>query len=479
MALNLHPPKEMDFTASNISDSWNKFKKSFNIYANAIDLFNTTKNTDAVRIGVLLHCMGEQGHLIFENIAWDNDGDDKKYEEVVKKFDAEFNPVKSITYERFKFNSCMQTLGQTFEDYITELKKLSNSCEFGELRDSLLRDRVICGIRDNTLRERLLRQEKLDLPKTIQLCKAAEITAVHVTEINSSDPIANSVEVNELRRSPGIINSVEINELRRSPGIIDNCKFCGESHSYGKAYCPAANKHCERCNKVGHISRLCYSSTPRVVKKKRYSNKNKKQINNLGLQAQEESENSDADFFIGRVLNEQNCTSKDWTHVLNIEDNPVQFKLDTGAQCNVLSQEAYDAIKTSAPHLALQENSSNLISFTGEQIKPKGKVSVKIKHGEKEHCLNFLVAGENCLLGLTSCIQLDLIRKQETPVYVDNINATHSRESLMNEFKDVFTGLGCLPTKHKIVIKEDYVPGYTPPRHFPELLRNKVKSELD
>ena len=120
MAINLHPPKEMDFTSSNIADSWSKFKKSFTIYGYAIDLFNTDKKDD-MRIGVILHCIGEQGQLIFENFVWDNDGDSKKYVEVIKKFDTEFNPMKNITYERFIFNSCMQEMGQSFEDYITEL----------------------------------------------------------------------------------------------------------------------------------------------------------------------------------------------------------------------------------------------------------------------------------------------------------------------------------------------------------------------
>ena len=37
-ALQLPPPKEMDFSSSNVSDSWTTFKKSFGTYSSAIEL---------------------------------------------------------------------------------------------------------------------------------------------------------------------------------------------------------------------------------------------------------------------------------------------------------------------------------------------------------------------------------------------------------------------------------------------------------
>ena len=110
--MNLHPPKEMDFVSSNMSDSWTRFKKAFTIYGHAIDLFNAN-TSEKRRIGVLLHCIGEQGQLIYDNLTWTNPGDNDKYEEVIKNFDAEFNPIKNTTYERFKFNSCIQEVGQS------------------------------------------------------------------------------------------------------------------------------------------------------------------------------------------------------------------------------------------------------------------------------------------------------------------------------------------------------------------------------
>ena len=194
------------------------------------------------------------------------------------------------------------------------------------------------------------------------------------------------------------------------------------------------------------------------------------------LDVQEDSDYSD-DFFIGEILNNDNCTSKDWTEVINVENNLIRFKLDTGAQCNAINEKVYEVMKQSMPTLVLQECSSNLISFTGEQVKPKGRISVSVKHDQKDYHLTFFVTGKNCLLGLKACMQLDLIRRTEKAPEI-NLLKENDRDSLLHEFEDVFTGLGCLPHKHKIVIKDGFVPGYTPPRHFSEKLKEKVKVEL-
>ena len=49
-------------------------------------------------------------------------------------------------------------------------------CEFGNLRDRLIRDRLVIGIIRDSARERLLSTASLDLPKAVEICKTAEAT---------------------------------------------------------------------------------------------------------------------------------------------------------------------------------------------------------------------------------------------------------------------------------------------------------------
>ena len=46
---------------------------------------------------------------------------------------------------------------------MTQLKKLSSDCEFGELKNSLIKDIVVIGVTDNSMRERILREPNLTL----------------------------------------------------------------------------------------------------------------------------------------------------------------------------------------------------------------------------------------------------------------------------------------------------------------------------
>ena len=121
--MDLAQPKEMNFTTSNLADSWEKFKKSYISYSSALELENKDEKT---QIGVLLHCISARRQENFGTPQFDPAADNikiKKY--IIAKFDKEFCPKKNITYERFKLNSSSQVLGQTVEDYITELRKLA------------------------------------------------------------------------------------------------------------------------------------------------------------------------------------------------------------------------------------------------------------------------------------------------------------------------------------------------------------------
>ena len=63
------------------------------------------------------------------------------------------NPKKNLPYERYVFDSGSQNKSESINSYFTELRNLAASCEFGDLRDSLIRDRVVLGIRDQAMRE--------------------------------------------------------------------------------------------------------------------------------------------------------------------------------------------------------------------------------------------------------------------------------------------------------------------------------------
>ena len=57
--------------------------------------------------------------------------------------------------EPARFNLRVQTGGESADNFLTDLYTLAEFCNFSDLRDELIRDRIVVGIRDKVLSERL------------------------------------------------------------------------------------------------------------------------------------------------------------------------------------------------------------------------------------------------------------------------------------------------------------------------------------
>ena len=110
-----------------------------------------------------------------------------KLKSVLQKFEDYCMPKQNLTFERHRFFTRDQLQHESIDEYATELRSRAQSCEFSSLKDGVIRDRIICGMLDNSVRERLLRQDELTLEKTLQLCRAAETTQAQAKELCSQE----------------------------------------------------------------------------------------------------------------------------------------------------------------------------------------------------------------------------------------------------------------------------------------------------
>ena len=166
---------------------------------------------------------------------------------------------------RFKFFTYRQETEQSFDDYMTELRKLSSDCELEGLRESLLRDVLIIGLNAKKVQERLLRESNLDLNKTVEICRTVEVprSEAHGTQNNSAvNPYYN---VDEIRRQ----SSNNKKSQKESPESIKKRKFCSFSHKRGS--CPAYGKRCNNCKKKNHFAKCCNVKIVNNVHKHQHS----------------------------------------------------------------------------------------------------------------------------------------------------------------------------------------------------------------
>ena len=84
---------------------------------------------------------------------------------------------------RYLFNTCSQN-GRPFDDFLIDLRNKPRTCEFENLQDSLICDRIVCWIDDKNISERLLRDNNLTLDRAAAIFRASETSKSQVHELD-------------------------------------------------------------------------------------------------------------------------------------------------------------------------------------------------------------------------------------------------------------------------------------------------------
>ena len=114
--------------------------------------------------------------------------------------------------------------------------------------------------------------------------------------------------------------------------------------------------------------------------------------------------------------------------------------MDTGAQVNVMPLALYKALRKDPKKV--KPTNTNLTAYGGNKIEVLGCCHFKSTYRNSVRVLEFYVAnaGAPCALSLKACQDLALI-KVVLAVNTENKSQT---DKLLDEFKDVFIGQGCV-----------------------------------
>lgn len=152
-----------------LATNWREWKTAFDCYMIAT---GKEKAESREKCALFLHIIGKYGREILEEIDID-ESDKTNYNTLISKFTLHCDPSRNINYERHIFFETHQEEG-TFDKFLRSLKLRSKSCEFGQLRNSLIVTQIIRGIKDGSMRERMLAKTKLDLEEAVSWCRAVE-----------------------------------------------------------------------------------------------------------------------------------------------------------------------------------------------------------------------------------------------------------------------------------------------------------------
>lgn len=166
------PPPECLVHSKAPAENWTTFCQWMELYFKAT---TTTPNwTTAQKVAIFLHVAGQEAINVFNTFLLTNE-QREDYDATVQKF-AEYCSSKwNETYKRYVLKIHVQLEDESFKQFLRDVQLKSQYWNFVELKNSMVWDQLVCSMKDNKLRVRLLREWNLMLEKEIECCKTAEI----------------------------------------------------------------------------------------------------------------------------------------------------------------------------------------------------------------------------------------------------------------------------------------------------------------
>ena len=462
--LNLPPPPPLEIHDANAFEKWKKFELAWTNYALATEL---TEKPEAVQVATLLTVIGEEARDVFPTFTgWAKAGDARKIGPVLAKFANYCQPRKNIPFERYKFNRRTQEAGKSYDQYRTALRKLAEGCAFETITpDEIIRDRLVFGIRDDKVRERLLREANLTLTKTDEIARAAETMLFQMKIVNdNATPTVHAVTPRRPPRRQQLATTTESGSKRPGSSLVRSfpkeCGNCGKTHD--------------------------------LEKKRRIAQR-------MASRPQIHVTEPEEIFSISEVA----AVSLDDSQLVTLKldsGNYLRFQPDTGAQCNVIPVNLYKKAAKDHKPAHVQSINSAIVAYGGTKLPTVGQVRIRVWRGDYKCLLDCKLVESSAirpLLGRKACIGMKIIRYTDNdeinkpatgcaPVYAVN-NASNqalptaiSKEDLVKKFPNVFgEGVGQLDGEYRIRLDETADPVQHAPGRVPVALREQLKQTLD
>lgn len=441
-----NPPEPLPFDQPS---KWPEWRERFERYRIAAKLH---RDDGEVQVSTLIYVMGRQAEGIYKSFTFDpqpaatadnpNPVNPKNdYATVIEKFEAYFVPKRNTVHERTKFYQRVQQPGESVEGFVRSLHELATHCRFGNMETENIRDRLICGLKDKEVSQKLqMEQDDLSLDRALDIARHWEM----VKSQNTASALVVSQRPAHKKQSLGHGNT-----KHRKPAQLHNnqrqgqnkekrpCGKCGYVHrSPGPEACPARGKTCNKCHKKNHFAHVCKSN-----------------VSEISAHQSDNEESGFGSMFCGTV--EAQGNEPPWFVELPLgASTPVKFKIDSGCDISVISKTTFNRIQPK-PKL---EPGSNILDSPGGRLKVLGEFGAKTTFKNQDYEFSIIVVEESTasLLSRAVSVKMGLIQR------LDNVK---------------FSQLETEPVHIKL--KPDAKPSVTHvPRRVALPLLPKVKEEL-
>ncbi|XP_064472875.1 uncharacterized protein LOC135387707 [Ornithodoros turicata] len=365
------------FDISN-QDSWPCYVERFEQFLEANGITEAAKQRS-----VFLSVCGASTYSLVRSLTLPKKPSECTYSDIAQRLTDHFAPKPSEILRRYHFHKRDQKAGENIMDYIAEIRRLSEFCNFQAL-DNMLRDRLVCGIQDQTVQKRLFAEPQLTLKSAMDLALAAEAASPNVSELRASDE--------NVLYAGGKNTRQEATYKSRQSGMTQRkCISCGENHD--RETCRFRNVTCNFCQKKGHIERACFKKQHSLRKDDQQSTS---ELHNVLDSASKTEEVYDMFHLQAPV---HFSRTEPFRVEVKLDGNPVTMEVDSGSNPSIINETVYKRLWPHSPSLTPED--VVLPTWSHDQLRVLGSRSVQVQYRDETAKKPLLVVQGSgpCLLG--------------------------------------------------------------------------------
>ncbi|KAH7952659.1 hypothetical protein HPB51_028183 [Rhipicephalus microplus] len=241
------------------------------------------------------------------------------------------------------------------------------------------------------------------------------------------------------------------------------CGRCGTVHQ--PRQCPAYGSTCYKCGKFGHFACVCHQKQWTIQKK----------VHVLS----DQEDDSEQELFLGNLgVGIVKSASPDWFECVEVNDRLVNFKWYTGSDVNILLEQL---VLNRNPQPTVKATNAKVTTYLGEQVNIQNECQLSCSVKNKQILVKILLVKGSLkpILGAAACTELNLVHRVRNVEAVGEACPPRQLEAVLQEFSDVFEGIGRLPGEYSNHLQQDTKPTVAAPRRVPCALEKTVKAELE
>ena len=443
---------------------WSDWIDGFEAMIRALQITNQVKESKD-KYALLYHYIGQNVRSILKKLDKNGSGNED-YKEAKAALDGYFKPKMNRIYLMHVLHQCKQGQEETMDSFHMRVKEAMVPLELeklsvNELIELMTISQLVNNCNNTALRKKTLK-DGLSLHDFMSNARSYERAEMQSKEIERSE----SASTYSVKSQPNRYKSEKKDSGRtcyfcngpfpHKDGKCPNrkksseCFYCGGSFPHQNR-CPAKEHECRRCKRRGHYEKMC---------------KMTREVNQIEKYSDDEYE---VPYIVCSIKEEQPRRHT----LVKVKNETIKCVIDTGAEVNVMSQETSNKLNLKIN----TENKKTLFGYGRKMLPVIGSVNTKVEslvtNNSKQLEFQVIQGEAETLLSCETSEDLGLVH------FACAINEK-STESLLEEYKDRFSGIGKMAkTEVKLHINPDIQPIQQKQRRIPFHLRNDLEDELN